>query len=84
MGSPPTINFLHAKLTRVMSVRRNDRRSVRNPDRRRAAQLPRPEGLRDGAARLIKSKNPHSMVEVKDLQSGDVTAVSLSQGKRCP
>jgi hypothetical protein len=28
------------------------------------------------AARLIKSKNPHSMVEVKDLQSGDVTAVA--------
>ena len=27
------------------------------------------------AARLIKSKHPHSMVEVKDLQSGDVTAV---------
>jgi hypothetical protein len=29
------------------------------------------------AARLIKSKNPHSMVEVKDLRSGDVTAVAL-------
>ena len=29
------------------------------------------------AARLIKSKNPHSMVEVKDWQSGDVTAVAL-------
>jgi len=29
------------------------------------------------AARLIKSKNPHSMVEVKDLQSGDVTAAAL-------
>jgi hypothetical protein len=29
------------------------------------------------AARLIKSKNPQSMVEVKDLQSGDVTAVAL-------
>ena len=29
------------------------------------------------AARLIKSKNPHSMVEVKDLQSGDVTAVAF-------
>ena len=29
------------------------------------------------AARLLKSKNPHSMVEVKDLQSGDVTAVAL-------
>ena len=28
------------------------------------------------AARLIKSRNPHSMVEVKDLQSGDVTAVA--------
>ena len=27
------------------------------------------------AARLIKSKNPHSTVEVKDLESGDVTAV---------
>jgi hypothetical protein len=32
------------------------------------------------AARLIKSKNPHSMVEVKDLQSGDVTAVAQRQG----
>jgi hypothetical protein len=29
------------------------------------------------AARLIKRKNPHSMVEVKDLKSGDVTAVAL-------
>ena len=29
------------------------------------------------AARLIKGKNPHSMVEVKDLQSGDVTAVAV-------
>jgi hypothetical protein len=32
------------------------------------------------AARLIKSKNPHSMVEVKDLQSGDVTAVANRPG----
>jgi hypothetical protein len=32
------------------------------------------------AARLIKSKNPQSMVEVKDLQSGDVTAVVLRPG----
>jgi hypothetical protein len=32
------------------------------------------------AARLIKSKNPHSMVEVKDLRSGDVTAVALRPG----
>jgi hypothetical protein len=29
------------------------------------------------AARLIKSKNPHSLVEVKDLKSGDVTAMAL-------
>ena len=28
------------------------------------------------AARLIKSKNPHSMVEVKDLQTGVVIAVA--------
>jgi hypothetical protein len=32
------------------------------------------------AARLIKSKNPHSMVEVKDLQSGNVTMVALRPG----
>jgi hypothetical protein len=32
------------------------------------------------AARLIKSKNPHSMVEVKDLQSGDVTVVAVRPG----
>jgi hypothetical protein len=32
------------------------------------------------AARLIKSKNPHSMVEVEDLQSGDVTAVAQRHG----
>ena len=31
-------------------------------------------------ARLIKRKNPHSMVEVKDLQSGDVTAVAQRPG----
>ena len=30
------------------------------------------------AAQFIKSKNPHS--EVKDLQSGDVTAVALRPG----
>jgi hypothetical protein len=30
-------------------------------------------GAQMGAARLIKSKNPHSTVEVKDLQSGDLT-----------
>ena len=32
------------------------------------------------AARLLKSKNPHSLVEVKDLQSDDVTAVALRPG----
>ena len=31
-------------------------------------------------ARFLKSKNPHSMVEVKDLQSGDVIAVALRPG----
>ena len=32
------------------------------------------------AARLIKSKQPHSMVEVRDLKSGDVTAVASRPG----
>ena len=32
------------------------------------------------AARLLKSKQPHSMVEVRDLQSGDVTAVASRPG----
>jgi hypothetical protein len=31
------------------------------------------------AARLTK-KNPHSMVEVKDLKSGDITAVAHRPG----
>ena len=31
-------------------------------------------------ARFLKSKNPHSVVEVKDLQSGDVTAVAHQAG----
>ena len=29
------------------------------------------------AARFLKSRQPHSIVEIKDLQSGDVTAVAL-------
>ena len=32
------------------------------------------------AARFLKSKNPHSTVEVKDLQCGDVTAVAHRPG----
>jgi hypothetical protein len=36
------------------------------------------------AARLLKSKQPHSMVEVKDLKNGDVTALALSRGDRLP
>jgi hypothetical protein len=31
-------------------------------------------------ARLITSKNPHCMIEVKDVQSGDVTAAALRPG----
>ena len=52
----------------------------------RSRPTPPPRSYRDRndyameAARLIKSKNPHSMVEVKDLQSGDVTAVALRPG----
>jgi hypothetical protein len=32
------------------------------------------------AGRLLKSKQPHSMVEVRDLKSGDVTAVANRPG----
>jgi hypothetical protein len=32
------------------------------------------------AVLFLKSKHAHSMVEVKDLQSGDVTAVALRPG----
>ena len=35
------------------------------------------------AARLIQSKKPHGMVEVEDLQSGNVTAWPRSRGERC-
>jgi hypothetical protein len=46
----------------------------RNSDRRHSANLPRPQGLREEATRL---KNPQSMIEVKDLRSGDGRAVAL-------
>jgi hypothetical protein len=36
------------------------------------------------AARLIKSRNPHSVVEVKDLKSGDVTAAALRRVRDDP
>jgi hypothetical protein len=32
------------------------------------------------AARLIKSRNPHSLIEVKDLKSGNVMAVANRPG----
>ena len=47
---------------------RNDRRSVRDSNRRHAAHLPRRKDYAMEAARLLKSKQPHSMVEVKDLK----------------
>jgi hypothetical protein len=58
-------------------INRNDGRTVRNPDRRYAPQLRDRKDYAIEAARLSKSENPHSTVEVKDLQSGDVTAVAL-------
>jgi hypothetical protein len=36
------------------------------------------------SARFIKSKHPHDIVEVKDLQSGDVMPVVLRPAERCP
>jgi hypothetical protein len=47
----------------------------RNSDRRHSANLPGPQGLREEATRLLK--NPYSVIEVKDLRSGDGTAVAL-------
>jgi hypothetical protein len=32
------------------------------------------------SAEFLKARNPQSVVEVKDLQSGDVTAVALRPG----
>jgi hypothetical protein len=47
----------------------------RNSDRRHSANLPGPQGLREEATRLLK--NPYCVIEVKDLRSGDGTAVAL-------
>ena len=61
-------------------INRNDRRSVRI----RIDGTPRSYRDRKDfameAARLIKSKTPHSLVEVKDLKSGDVTAAANRPG----
>jgi hypothetical protein len=32
------------------------------------------------AASFLKSRNPHSVVEVRDLKSGEVTAVAYKTG----
>ena len=47
-----------------------------------AAQLPRPEALRMEAARLIKSKIPHSMVEVKTCRVETLPRWLLGRGER--
>ena len=58
----------------------DDGRSVRGSNRRHARTYRDRKDFAMEAARFLKSKNPHSMVEVKDLKSGDVTAVALRPG----
>ena len=58
----------------------DERRSVRNPHHGTPRTYRDRKDYAMEAARFLKSKNPHSMVEVKDLQSGDVTAVALRPG----
>ena len=71
-----------AKVRSVTSTRRridrHDRGSVRNSNRRRT----RPKDFAMEAVLFLKSKHAHSMVEVKDLQSEDATAVALRCGRR--
>jgi hypothetical protein len=57
-------------------INRNDRRSIRNIDGTPRTYRDRKDFAIE-AARFLKSKQPHNIVEVKDLQSGDVTAVAL-------
>jgi hypothetical protein len=75
--SPPTINFLDARLTRVMheGAMTGAQFEIRIDGTPRSYRDRKDYAVE--AARLIKSKNPHNMVEVKDLQRGDVTAVAL-------
>jgi hypothetical protein len=40
--------------------------------------------LRDGGRAAHQKQNPHNMIEVKDLQSGDVIAVAQRPGERDP
>ena len=48
--------------------------------RRYAAHLPRPKGLRDGGRAAHQKQESAQPIEVKDLKSGDVTAVALRPG----
>ena len=48
-------------------------RTVRHFHRRRSADLSRPPGHRVQTARFLKSRNPHSVVKLKDLHTGDET-----------
>ena len=77
MGSPPDDQLLktHSRdvCEGVMTGAQYEIRIDGTPRTYRDRREPR-DG---GRASLLKSKNPHSVVEVKDLKSGDVTAVAL-------
>ena len=47
-----------------------------------APPLQRTKGLRDGSSAVPKSKNPHSTVQVKDLQNGDITRCIIGRSTR--
>jgi hypothetical protein len=62
--------------------RKSTSRAVRVFNRRRAALVSRPAEIVIEAAARLMVKYPHSVVAVKDLQSGELTAIDYKSGLR--
>jgi len=83
--APPRSTYLTQHYTRDVCDRGNDRRSVRNPNRRHAAHLPRPKGLRDGGCALPQEQESAQHGRGQRLAKWRrYSGGSKARGERCP
>ena len=63
-------------------INHNDGRPVRDLHRRRTANLSGPKGARFLAAQILKSRNPNSVVKLKDLKTGKEIVIAFKLGQQ--
>ena len=61
-------------------INHNDRGAVRDLHRRRTVNLSGPEELALLAAQILKSRNPNSVVRLKDLETGAEIVIAFKRG----